>query len=84
DQGATWTALTIAGAADLIGIAYTTHFVAVDSTGNAFTSVDGKTWSAAIATGLANARAMTSTGFSTSPGFGFVVVGTGGVNASSF
>jgi len=78
DNGLTWTAATAAGAGDFVGLAYTTQFVAVDSAGNAFTSRDGQTWSGPVGTGQTGLRAMVGNGF------GYVVVGAGGVNASSF
>lgn len=78
DGAATWTATTAAGAGDFVGVAYTTRFVAVDSAGNSFSSVDGQTWSGPVPTGQTGLRAMVGTGF------GYVAVGAGGGNASSF
>jgi photosystem II stability/assembly factor-like uncharacterized protein len=78
DGGSTWTSQTVAGAGNLVAIRYTTRFVAVDTAGSAFASANAQTWSAAIPTGAANLTALTSNGY------GFVAVGAGGVNVSSF
>ncbi|HXF45291.1 MAG TPA: hypothetical protein VNK91_04145 [Burkholderiaceae bacterium] len=78
DAGATWTTATVAGAGNFAGIGYTTRFVALDTAGNAFASVDGQSWSALSVTGITGVRALTGTGF------GYVAVGAGGVNASAF
>lgn len=78
DGGTTWTATTVAGAANFVTISYLTRFVAVDSAGNAFFSVDGQTWTGPVATGLAGPRSVIGNGV------GFVAVGTAGGTASSF
>lgn len=78
DGGATWSAVTIAGAGQLVGIAYTSRFVAVDSAGNAFTSADGKTWSGPIATGRTGLRSVAQSGY------GYIAVGGAGAAAASF
>jgi hypothetical protein len=78
DLGLTWTANLVAGAANFTGVSYITRFVAVDSAGNSFASVDGVAWSAAVPTGIASPRGLTNNGFS------YVTVGTGGATAASF
>jgi len=78
DGGATWTVTTIAGAGELVAIAYTSRFVAVDRAGNAFISANGQTWSNAIATGASGLRAVVNNGY------GFIAVGDGGVTTTSF
>lgn len=78
DNGATWTAVTVSAGAALTGIAYTTQFTAVAATGAAFTSTNGQAWSAPVATGVGNARDVTTNGF------GFVAVGGAGANAVAF
>ena len=78
DNGATWTATTVPGAANFTALSYLTRFVAIDSAGNAFFSQDGQTWTAPVATGLAGPRGVTGNGI------GFVAVGAGGQTASTF
>jgi hypothetical protein len=78
DGGVTWTVNTIAGAGELVAIAYTSRFVAVDRAGNAFISATGQTWSNAISTGGGGLRAIANNGY------GFIAVGDGGVTTSSF
>jgi len=78
DNGVTWITQTIGGAGNLIGIGYTTRFVALDVTGNAFTSNTGESWSAPIAIGSVNLRAMVGSGF------GYVAAGDAGATSSSF
>jgi len=76
----TWNAAPIASAANLVAVSYTTQFVAIDSSGNAFTSrtaVAG-TWSAPVATGISDPVSLATNAH------GYVVVGTSGNNASSF
>ena len=75
-----WNATPIAGAANLVAIAYTTQFVAVDAAGHAFTSqlATANTWSPAIATGLTDPVSITTNGH------GFVLLGSSGDNATSF
>jgi hypothetical protein len=77
DGGATWAATTVAGAGNFVGVAYITRFVAVDSAGNTFASVDGQTWSGPIATGATAQRAMVGTGI------GYATIGAGGATSSS-
>jgi len=78
DNGLTWTATAVAGAANLLAVSYLTRFIAIDSAGNSFASLDGQTWTAPVPTGLAGPRGMSSNSV------GFVAVGTGGGTASSF
>lgn len=78
DGGTTWTATTVAGAANFVGLSYISRFVAIDSAGNAFTSFDGQTWTGPVPTGLTGPRGVIGNGV------GYVAVGTGGATASSF
>ena len=54
------------------------QFVVVDSTGHAYTSVNGITWSTAIVTGTPSLNALVSSGF------GYVAAGNVGATAYSF
>jgi hypothetical protein len=75
-----WNAVPIPGATNLVGISYSTQFVAIDAAGNAFASQTGTagTWSAAVTTGVANTAGMTT------DGHGLVAIGSAGDNVSSF
>jgi hypothetical protein len=55
-----------------------TEFVALDSNGNAYNSVDGVNWSGPIITGIPSPSAMVSSGF------GYVAAGLGGTTAYAF
>lgn len=61
-----------------LGFISTVQFVAVDDTGNAYTSVNGYTWSTAIPTGATGLNALVSSGF------GYVAAGNGGATAYAF
>jgi hypothetical protein len=61
-----------------LGFISIAQFVAVDSTGNAYTSQNGYTWSAAIPTGTTSLNALVSSGF------GYVAAGNAGATASAF
>jgi len=75
----TTTATTTAPAADpSLGFISTAQFVAIDTNGNAYTSVNGYTWSAPIPTGATGKNALVSSGF------GYVTVGNSGVYATAF
>ena len=96
DGGTTWTAQTLPGTPNLVGVAAESQlvanavvdpllgfipnaqFAAVDSTGNAYTSVNGITWSAAIVTGTPSLNALVSSGF------GYVAAGNAGATAYAF
>jgi len=65
-------------ASSITAIDYTTRFVALDGTGNAYASESGNSWQAVGASGVASPTAMVSNGQ------GFVAVGATGTNASSF
>lgn len=94
DGGITWTAQPpISGAPSLVSIASQSQlaqsqlvagatvnprFIAVASNGNAYTSADGITWSAAVSTGVAGLNAIVSTGY------GYVAGGNAGATAASF
>ncbi len=62
----------------LLGFITLAQFVAVDSNGNAYTSVNGFEWSAAIPTNAANLNTLVSSGF------GYVAAGNGGTTAYAF
>jgi photosystem II stability/assembly factor-like uncharacterized protein len=78
DGGTTWNATTVPGAADFVAVSYLTRFIAIDSAGNSFSSIDGQNWTGPVATGLTTPRSAIGNGV------GFVVVGAGGGTASSF
>lgn len=61
-----------------LGFITLAQFVAVDSNGNAYTSVNGYEWSAAIPTGAANLNTLVSSGF------GYVAAGNGGATTYAF
>lgn len=61
-----------------LGFISSAQFVATDSNGNAYTSINGYDWSAAIPTGATGLNALTSSGF------GYVVTGNSGVSATAF
>ncbi|HEX7156069.1 MAG TPA: hypothetical protein VF229_02580, partial [Burkholderiaceae bacterium] len=79
-----WGIGTIPGAANLVSVAYTTRFVAVDANGNAYTNPfhagnPGAAWQVATgSTGIAAPSSLISNGTR------YVVVGTDGSLASSF
>jgi photosystem II stability/assembly factor-like uncharacterized protein len=61
-----------------LGFISIAQFVAVDSIGNAYTSQNGYTWSAAIPTGTTSLNALVSSGF------GYVAVANAGATAYAF
>jgi photosystem II stability/assembly factor-like uncharacterized protein len=61
-----------------LGFVSTAQFVAVDSAGNAYTSVNGYIWSAATPTGASSLNALVGSGF------GYVAAGDAGVTAYAF
>lgn len=61
-----------------LGFVSTAQFVAIDSAGNAYTSTNGYTWSAAIPTGATGLNALVSSGF------GYVAAGNTGASAYAF
>jgi photosystem II stability/assembly factor-like uncharacterized protein len=69
---------TTAVADPLLGFISTAQFVAVDSTGNAYTSTNGLTWSGPIPTGSTSLNALVSSGF------GYVAAGNAGATAYAF
>jgi hypothetical protein len=75
-----WNPVPIAGAADLVAVSYTTHFLAVDSAGNAFSSelAIANSWTPAVATGVTDPVSIVTNGS------GYVLVGAGGENATAF
>ncbi len=78
DQGLTWTQRVISAGTPLSGVSYTTRFVITAANGASYTSFTGTSWSAAVPTGIGSARAIGT------DGYGFVIAGGGGANASSF
>ncbi len=78
DFGASWSPVTLPGSPNLVGVSYGTQFVALDATGNAYTSTDGQTWSTAIATGVGAATGVAGSDY------GHLVPGPGGALATSF
>lgn len=75
-----WNPVPIKGAGNLVTISYTTHFLAIDATGNAFNSqlATADSWSAALPTGIADPVHMTTNGI------GYALVGSGGDNVTAF
>jgi len=73
-----WNPVVVSGAGNFVSVAYTTQFVAVDNSGNAFTSQTAVSWSPPIATGIADPVWMATNSH------GFVLAGSSGDNASSF
>lgn len=69
---------TIPAADPKLGFISSAQFMAIDSNGNAYTSINGYDWSTAIPTGATGVSALTSSGF------GYVVTGNSGVSATAF
>ncbi len=76
----TWVPGATAIASSIVGIDYTTRFVALDGAGNAYASENGYNWSPSPvgASNLFDAVAISSNGS------GYVAIGSSGDNASSF
>lgn len=71
--------LVINGVIDtLLGVIPSAQFVAVDSAGNTYTSVNGVTWLNAMSTGISSPNALVSSGF------GYVATGNSGATAYAF
>jgi hypothetical protein len=62
----------------LLGFISTALFVAVDSSGNFYTSLSGRTWSSANSTNISSPKALVSTGY------GYVAAGLAGATAYAF
>lgn len=79
---AAWTAAPVAaaGTAGLVAVGYTTQFVAVDGSGNAYTNRYGTpdSWKGPFPSGIVDPAAMTSNQH------GYILVGTSGDNAGAF
>lgn len=71
----TTTTLTVDGS---LGFVSTAQFVAIDSTGNAYTSVNGYDWLGPVSTGATSLNALVSSGF------GYVAAGNAGAIAYAF
>jgi hypothetical protein len=77
DGGLSWNVTGIPGASDLRGIAYTTRFTAVDSSGTAFSSANGTLWNSGVASGQPSFNAVATNGYR------LVAVGADGINSAS-
>lgn len=62
----------------LLGVVPSTEFVAMDSNGNAYNSVNGVNWNGPFATGFSTPNVMFGSGF------GYIAAGNGGATAHSF
>jgi len=62
----------------LLSFISTAQFVAVDSGGNTYTSMNGRTWISANSTNISNPKALVSSGF------GYVAAGLAGATAYAF
>jgi hypothetical protein len=81
----TTTAYTTAPAADpKLGFISTSTFVAIDSTGQTYTSVNGYDWTPKATAGTSCTTGTTCMNPLVSSGFGYVTVGNSGVYATSF
>ena len=82
----TATAYTTAPAVDpWLGFISSVQFVAIDSAGNTYTSVNGHDWSASVSTGIAACTTGTSCmNPLVSSGFGYVAAGDNGQTAYAF
>ena len=82
----TWNAAPVTGAGNIVALGYTTQFVAIDKTGNAYTSqtATAGSWSAAVPTGITDPVSMITNGYGASDSHGYVLVGSTGDNATSF
>ncbi|HTN95324.1 MAG TPA: hypothetical protein VMJ33_12140 [Gallionella sp.] len=67
-----------------LGVISTAQFVAIDSAGNAYTSVNGYTWTQTINTGISCVTATSCMNPLVSSGFGYVAAGDGGTTAFAF
>jgi photosystem II stability/assembly factor-like uncharacterized protein len=67
-----------------LGFISTAQFVAIDNTGNAYTSVNGYTWTPSVSTGIACATATSCMNPLVSSGFGYVAAGDAGAAAYAF
>lgn len=52
DNGRRWELFVLPGAPNLVGVGYTTAFIAVDESGGVWRSIDGANWTGPIASGL--------------------------------
>jgi hypothetical protein len=79
NNNGSWQARSIGTGANLKAVTYTTQFAVLDATGNVYLNQTGLgTWQGPLATGIANSAAITT------DGRGYVAIGSGGDNASSF
>lgn len=79
NNGRNWELITLPGAPNLVGVGYTTAFIAVDDTGGVWRSTDGANWSGPIASGLGTASAVSG-----QSEYGLIVALPGGRVAASF
>lgn len=79
NNGRNWELFALPGAPNLVGVGYTTAFIAVDDAGGVWRSIDGATWSGPIASGLGPVQSLNGVSE-----FGITVTLPGGQVASSF
>ncbi len=79
NNGRNWELITLPGAPNLVGVGYTTAFIAVDDTGGVWRSTDGASWSGPIASGLGTVGALNGVSE-----YGIVVTLPGNRIATSF
>lgn len=58
DGGRKWEVYSLPGQPDLVGVGYTTAFIAVDATGGVWRSIDGASWQGPLASGLGTVSAV--------------------------
>lgn len=58
NNGRNWELQVLPGAPNLVGVGYTTAFIAVDDAGGVWRSIDGASWSGPIASGLGTVEAV--------------------------
>ena len=79
NNSGSWVAQSIGTGANLAAITYTTQFAVLDATGNIYVSRTGVgTWQGPLATGIGSSAAITT------DGRGYLALGHGGDNATSF
>lgn len=58
DNGRNWEPLVLPGAPNLVGVGYTTAFIAVDDAGGVWRSIDGANWEGPLASGPGPVKAI--------------------------
>src|SRR5690606_35517336 len=79
NNGRNWELFSLPGAPNLVGVGYTTAFIALDETGGVWRSIDGANWSGPIASGLGTVQALNGVSE-----YGIIVALPGGQLAASF